>query len=1838
MRSFFLILTSLFYWGTSLCPAQTGLVPVPYTTVGSTYTQNFDGLPASGSFSLMGKGPFTLSDPPIRSLNLAGWQLLMTAGSNANASFATSTGTSTGNGVYSLGNAGSTERSLGSLASSTGIYAFGVILTNQTGSILNSFTVSFTAEQWRKGGSTNKNTWTFRYKTSQASQLSDSGLIAEPRLNFLSLITTSTASSLNGNLPDNQQRISVTLSGISWKNGEQLLLRWDDADENGSDDIMAIDDFAFSASLNSGPPLLSNPGADSITSGSALLSVLADDHFQNTSIRLYYDTNETFSNPIMLHPVPDILPGGSGNTVITAKLSDLVPGRSYHYYFTATNLHGEDSSTIKSFTTAITAPSVTTLVPSSVTSSTAVLGGSVLDEGGAPVTDRGISWKILGDSTSEERLISMGSGLGNFSQNIRQLPAGTQIEVRAYAINSGGKSYGRVYPFVTPVTIISLGSLSNTTTNASQVVFLFRTSHTIRGLRTTHFIPVSETITGASIRSVTGDTSHYTITVATGNGDGTLSIRLQNDSGISVPIDNTPFTATTSYQIDKTPPLIRQIRIPDTSFKIGDTIGVSLTVVPDKENIRLLSGTIASFPLMGFTKVNDSSYSAHSNITNNGKEIAAADSIPVLISLQDETGNTAQYQLGIHQSSDGIDARKPSILSVKHPPGNLYKTGDTLDFHVRFSEKVWLSNGSPSLTLTIGTRSRPAIYVSGSGTDSIVLRYIIQPGDADADGIRTTSSLNMGSSVLKDAAGNTASTSFTNTLPAGSILVDAILPVVTFVNPPEPNTYLTGDTLCFRISFSKKVWVDTTLGIPSIELSFGSKKRSAVYLSGSGSNTLLFHYCIQRIDTEAKGIKLSASIFDSAVSLHDAIGNPVNALLRNIGKLDSIFINPLRATITGFQVPVERVYPAGDSLVFVADYSETVWVSTLTTVPYLDLNTASGSRKATYVKGSGTKQLYFVYRIQSRDTDKKGISLPAMISLGQATITDENNNPVPLNLPLSKKDTRIRLDGIAPQFVSVETDTIQVCGSSTSVSLSSFLTVTDDEINDTLSWEIRPGSQTAMITGNHCSATTKGKIMRPENIHYRALENASGLDTLTAIISDGINRSVKKILVQITPVIRNNFITGPEMICAGEPTSVLQGSFPEGGNGTYTFTWEWSVLPDKKQFSKINGLEKNGMLPIFTDIKWFRRIVESGACSDISIPIRIIAVNNGLWLGKENNSWHQSGNWCGGRIPGPVTSVHVYPDTRYQPEIRDTASCGYLFMHDNSNLSIAHILRISGGIVANRQQIDASKGSLVLQDTVQQVISGSSFFLNRIQRLQINNPGGVKLTDTLFISRELSLQKGVLSTGDRLLMLGGAYIGASAAGTNLSGKISTVQSITTGRRVFHFLSHPFTHNIGLSMITDSVDITGENGNQNGFTNSQTQAASAFYYNPLKGNDSTGVEIGWTAFTNTSGLAANSWAPMQGIRLLVRGKPGQGLDGKPAGDGTNGTYLPLPVNLHYTGNMATGDQERLLNGSQDNAFHVIGNPYLSNIDLSKISRSSGVSRHYWLWYPGMGKQGGYSSFPFAVNNILPSFGAFMVETAAGTRQQILFTENSKSADPASDPLIPVRIDDWYHIELRLESDSILWDRLLLLQMDSARFGYDRNDASKLLNPDVNFYSHTYTGKQLSIDARPFTNESTIPLGLQCLQPGIFRIRISAVNLPASNTLMLHDKLLDKWIPLQQDSNYRFLVRMDTLTQGNDRFEICSRKKQEDPWLLPEPMELSLSPVPATDRLRISFRAKEKGNTTVRILGLSGRLLQTISLGIQKEGQAWIPLGGLLRGIYLLELRCGNYRSSRIIMKD
>ncbi|MEK7199605.1 MAG: hypothetical protein AAB212_06770, partial [Bacteroidota bacterium] len=113
-----------------------------------------------------------------------------------------------------------------------------------------------------------------------------------------------------------------------------------------------------------------------------------------------------------------------------------------------------------------------------------------------------------------------------------------------------------------------------------------------------------------------------------------------------------------------------------------------------------------------------------------------------------------------------------------------------------------------------------------------------------------------------------------------------------------------------------------------------------------------------------------------------------------------------------------------------------------------------------------------------------------------------------------------------------------------------------------------------------------------------------------------------------------------------------------------------------------------------------------------------------------------------------------------------------------------------------------------------------------------------------------------------------------------------------------------------------------------------------------------------------------------------------------------------------------------------------------INLSLITRAGNIGMHYWIWNPQQGKMGGYSSIPFTSKYILPAFGAIIVKANDQTDHTILITENCKTTDAWQENLPVIEMDDTHHLELRLETDSIFWDRILLFSIDSAKTGFDK----------------------------------------------------------------------------------------------------------------------------------------------------------------------------------------------------
>jgi outer membrane protein assembly factor BamB len=104
--------------------------------------------------------------------------------------------------------------------------------------------------------------------------------------------------------------------------------------------------------------------------------------------------------------------------------------------------------------TALGKPTVTTAIASSVTSTSAVLGGSVTDDSGSSVLERGICFSINPNPTTANTKILIGTGTGNFSTSVSSLLPNTLYYVRAYASNAVGLNYGNQQSFTTSAPVL----------------------------------------------------------------------------------------------------------------------------------------------------------------------------------------------------------------------------------------------------------------------------------------------------------------------------------------------------------------------------------------------------------------------------------------------------------------------------------------------------------------------------------------------------------------------------------------------------------------------------------------------------------------------------------------------------------------------------------------------------------------------------------------------------------------------------------------------------------------------------------------------------------------------------------------------------------------------------------------------------------------------------------------------------------------------------------------------------------------------------------------------------------------------------------------------------------------------------------------------------------------------------------------------------------------------------------------------------------------------------------------------------------------------------------------
>lgn len=205
-------------------------------------------------------------------------------------------------------------------------------------------------------------------------------------------------------------------------------------------------------------PTVTTLNATSITINTAVLggSITKDGGSIVIERGLYIGLN---NNPIQDGEKKQYLLGE--DNPFSGKIEYLQLNTTYYVKAYAINEKGVGYGNLVSFTTLAALATIATSEITSITKSSAQCGGNVTDDGGAPITTRGVCWSTSQNPTIEGNKTIDGTGKGVFSSTITGLKTYTTYYLRAYATNSVGTIYGQEISFKTlsdaPPTVNSSG-------------------------------------------------------------------------------------------------------------------------------------------------------------------------------------------------------------------------------------------------------------------------------------------------------------------------------------------------------------------------------------------------------------------------------------------------------------------------------------------------------------------------------------------------------------------------------------------------------------------------------------------------------------------------------------------------------------------------------------------------------------------------------------------------------------------------------------------------------------------------------------------------------------------------------------------------------------------------------------------------------------------------------------------------------------------------------------------------------------------------------------------------------------------------------------------------------------------------------------------------------------------------------------------------------------------------------------------------------------------------------------------------------------------------------------
>ncbi|MBC7381518.1 MAG: T9SS type A sorting domain-containing protein [Bacteroidia bacterium] len=496
---------------------------------------------------------------------------------------------------------------------------------------------------------------------------------------------------------------------------------------------------------------------------------------------------------------------------------------------------------------------------------------------------------------------------------------------------------------------------------------------------------------------------------------------------------------------------------------------------------------------------------------------------------------------------------------------------------------------------------------------------------------------------------------------------------------------------------------------------------------------------------------------------------------------------------------------------------------------------------------------------------------------------------------------------------------------------------------------------------------------------------------------------------------------------------------------------------------------------------------------------------------------------------------------------------GTLAVYTYSAIMVKGVPAISTGIGDNTLYFDS------IHQTIGSLTIGSN-----------NNPATATIGSTLNIKPGGVLNFGSaglsnLFTSGNLTLKSNNTASASIAntfGSNITGNINTERYINANTRRNRFLAFPFISGVTLTDYRDDMWITGPgtgtgspgatNYNSNGFHYTLANDTSVFTYNESKNNTASGTR--WEGITNCS----ESLTSGTGYRLFYRGPVSQGIT---CIDGTK--PLPESVCLGASGFIKTGTQIFTVNCSNgcinvagtsatnlDDGWNLVANPYPSAIDWNALTgwTKSNIKQVIWIWNPINGSYGNWDGLTQTngVHGIIASGQAFFVR-ANGASPSLSCTEYVKVN---SNPSNLFKDGKKYFLSVKLIYDPYNNDECVIRFLANKKDTFNSDEeVIKLMNKNINIYSIPAPGQKISVNyLNSFDQLKTykIKLGISTVK-GSYKLQFDEIESFENAIIYLKDHFLNTTTKLNKLGYYSFDVNEDSLSQGENRFELLFNEK-------------------------------------------------------------------------------------------